>query len=630
VAESCTGSSSACPADGFQANGTACDDGLFCTVNDACSGSVCNGVARVCNSATICVSGSCNETSDQCVYQANGLCGVSGAVSYYRDATGAGTEPSTKPVPNVGVDSTGDAAADATTGTDGLYALPNLGGNVTVRSLPKFGTPRASDHNDAVTSFDALLIARSAVRLISLTGKQQLAGDVSGNGVVTAYDAGLVSQFAAQVVGHLPVATIKGSDWQFLRCDGYPVCTNPTYTYTPLSGPEIANFYAILFGDVSGNWEKAATLASMAAPSPTTQVEAEFIEKDRVAAAQLAGTNAVRATRAPGPVSFHMELATAPMRGTTQRYVYLSAQNAAGIQGLDMTFHYDPSRLSIVDVQPVDQSSGFSVIWNDTPGSVEIAFYGYAPINAQGARLLRITVQPLRGGVFAAPTLMRAQANEGQIPTRISRTLPVLVPDDRNGESNVIPVGTPGAASGGGQKPATPTAIALPAPAPRPTPTQILQKDRTVVGKPTGATPVQVSRASAASVYVEPETAPVSGTARRIVFVSADNSAGIQRLDLTLAYDSSKLSIVDVQPAEQASGFKSTWKASAGSVRIELTGAAPLTGGGRLVKITVQPSNGDAVVPPKLVKAQADRGANPATIVEFGEGAASRDASGRR
>jgi hypothetical protein len=47
--------------------GTFCDDGLFCTVNDACDGlGACAGTARDCSSAPECQVGSCDETLDLC------------------------------------------------------------------------------------------------------------------------------------------------------------------------------------------------------------------------------------------------------------------------------------------------------------------------------------------------------------------------------------------------------------------------------------------------------------------------------------------------------------------------------------------------------------------------------------
>jgi hypothetical protein len=108
-------------------NNTApCNDGFFCTENDTCGGGSCQGTAKICAGGNLCVSATCDENTDQCVFQASGLCGVSGTVKYYRDAAGAGSEPSTKPVPNVGIDSTGDTGAEVTTDTNGGYALSGL------------------------------------------------------------------------------------------------------------------------------------------------------------------------------------------------------------------------------------------------------------------------------------------------------------------------------------------------------------------------------------------------------------------------------------------------------------------------------------------------------------------------
>jgi hypothetical protein len=371
------------------------------------------------------------------VYQATGSCSISGEVYYYRDASGPGTEPSAKPVPNIGIDSTGDSNPETSTDPNGLYALGGLMGDVTVKTVQKLGAARAADNNEAVTSFDALLIARSSIQLITLSGKQQIAGDASGNGTVSAYDAALVSQFTTQVLNHLPVATLKGSDWQFLRCDGYPACTNPAFSYTPLTGPETANFYAILYGDVSGNWQKASSLVSTAAKVRPIPEEAEAAAKDRVIAARLVGKPLPGAYRRSGAASIYLEGAAGPAGRSTQRTFYVLADNVVGIQGLDLTLDYDPARLAIVEVQAVDQDSGFSAIWHDTPGSLQIAFYGYAPLETAG-RLVKITVESRGRGPIVAPKLSGAHANEGSIPTRIVPSLKGVPPR----EKAVDPAGT--------------------------------------------------------------------------------------------------------------------------------------------------------------------------------------------
>lgn len=51
----------------LEANGAACDDGLFCSVSDTCNGAgACSGQARNCADADICTDDSCNEGTNQC------------------------------------------------------------------------------------------------------------------------------------------------------------------------------------------------------------------------------------------------------------------------------------------------------------------------------------------------------------------------------------------------------------------------------------------------------------------------------------------------------------------------------------------------------------------------------------
>ncbi len=49
------------------ANGTACDDGLFCTLSDMCSTGACVGAARPCADANACTADSCDEGANVCV-----------------------------------------------------------------------------------------------------------------------------------------------------------------------------------------------------------------------------------------------------------------------------------------------------------------------------------------------------------------------------------------------------------------------------------------------------------------------------------------------------------------------------------------------------------------------------------
>ncbi|MCK4660254.1 MAG: hypothetical protein KAV82_12095, partial [Phycisphaerae bacterium] len=98
VAETCDGAGS-CPADGFQpidtlcgdqdnttctapdtcdgdgvclpnhaANGTSCEDGEYCTVDDECYEGLCDGSARDCGDVLDCTTDTCDDVSDSCVH----------------------------------------------------------------------------------------------------------------------------------------------------------------------------------------------------------------------------------------------------------------------------------------------------------------------------------------------------------------------------------------------------------------------------------------------------------------------------------------------------------------------------------------------------------------------------------
>ncbi len=118
-------------------DGTICDDGAFCTVNDACSAGTCSGTMRSCaNVADACNDGICDETADACQRRAksdgtscadnlfctvNEVCVAGQCTRSNRDCSGSGDEC------NDGVcDETADActalpAPDGTACSDGLF-----------------------------------------------------------------------------------------------------------------------------------------------------------------------------------------------------------------------------------------------------------------------------------------------------------------------------------------------------------------------------------------------------------------------------------------------------------------------------------------------------------------------------
>jgi len=61
-----------------KANGTACDDGLYCTVSDQCSNGVCQLPQRDCDDANTCTTDSCDEDNSRCVHTMNPNPGAEG------------------------------------------------------------------------------------------------------------------------------------------------------------------------------------------------------------------------------------------------------------------------------------------------------------------------------------------------------------------------------------------------------------------------------------------------------------------------------------------------------------------------------------------------------------------------
>jgi len=64
--DSCNSSAAQCEHDNVD-DGTGCDDGLYCTVDDVCTGGNCTGADRDCADANVCTADSCNEVSNECV-----------------------------------------------------------------------------------------------------------------------------------------------------------------------------------------------------------------------------------------------------------------------------------------------------------------------------------------------------------------------------------------------------------------------------------------------------------------------------------------------------------------------------------------------------------------------------------
>jgi hypothetical protein len=362
----------------------------------------------------------CTGTSSACPAKTFD-CSVGAHVYYYRDDLangGLGGEPSTKPVADVPINLTGFASASTTSDPAGAYGFVNLFGNVTVTAANLSGGARATTLSDVIGSLDASRIAQSVVLLYTLSAKQFTAGDVTGDHTISAFDASYVARYAAQLVDHFPVGG-GVTDWTFVPM---------TYGYTPITANGGLDFLAILYGDVTGNWPREDLMRSQA-PGFQLPKSAEAIAADAELANLLANRPAIQATRSQnaGPAVLSMNERPGVLKAGERRQITIDLQNGDGILGLDMSLGYDPSRIRIVDLQGTGLGSSFLWAKAGKNGTYKIAGYGIDPLSGSGP-LLTVTVEALQNG--GGPNLLsiQASANEGAIPleTRRNGKGPVL------------------------------------------------------------------------------------------------------------------------------------------------------------------------------------------------------------
>lgn len=167
---------------------------------------------------------------------------ISGSVSYFSND---------KAVAEVDMKLTGVPNVTTQTGMDGQYMFDYLIDSDFVLTGEKVG-----DLGDAVDPFDATIILQYAVKAGTLTPAQMLAGDVTRNGDVTAFDASYILRKYVGVLTEFP----SGKDWTFVPSsfvlDEANWFAAPDFLeYKPLDADYAdQNFIAFAYGDVSGNW----------------------------------------------------------------------------------------------------------------------------------------------------------------------------------------------------------------------------------------------------------------------------------------------------------------------------------------------------------------------------------------
>lgn len=303
---------------------------------------------------------------------------VSGVVTY-GNAIGP---PAVRSVPNVLIRSTiGSPPVSSTTDLLGAFTLTGFGsGSYTV------APSRDDDTSGSISAFDAALVGRHSLGLIRLAGGALAAADVSGNGVVNSYDAGLISGF----VNASPFQHGMTSKWTFI-----PASRNyPSITST-VTGE---NYSAMLMGDVSGNWGSPGTRpvdGLKTAEDSGSEMESAIVELPNLSSA--AGKEIVV------PVN---------VRGAANK----------GVISYEFNLRYDPTVIQPL-VLPVEMkgtvSRGYTASTNAAePGILRVVIYGTTPIegsNDENLVLLNLRFMAVGDAGLVSPLIWeRIMFNEGE------------------------------------------------------------------------------------------------------------------------------------------------------------------------------------------------------------------------
>lgn len=156
------------------------------------------------------------------------------------------------PVKDASVMLTGGKTETILTDQSGGFSFLNLPGGLDYTVKPD----KTDNAGDAITAYDASLVLRNVVHLISLSACQQLSADVTGNCEVSAYDASYILRYVVEEISQFPI----GKDWKFFPAsyvfDSVLCMDIPDSIFYPSLSSNKFNqdFKGILYGDVSGNW----------------------------------------------------------------------------------------------------------------------------------------------------------------------------------------------------------------------------------------------------------------------------------------------------------------------------------------------------------------------------------------
>lgn len=355
-----------------------------------------------------------NEGTPACA-TSNGLLTIvasrttAGKVIYYN---GLNTRPllaQERPVADVTVNLSGATTDSTDTAATGSYSLAALQGQLTVQPRKR------GDYNDAITAFDAALVAQHVAALITLNPRQLIAADANGTGTVAANDASQIARFNVGSVTELKMEADCNTAFAFIPdatavanqtfqqpnsdvrppAQGGPGCVYGEIRYNPLATNATGqDFIAILIGDVSGNWQPAAAaLSSLMSTSSAIRSSSAKVSVGKKQAK-------------PG------SLVTLPIK----------ISNARGAIGIDIDLRYDPQALVPLVAQKTSLSQDMTLEqYIAEPGVVRISLFGAQELNRSGT-LLEVSFSVIGEEKQISPVeLSRVLINENPATTSHGR-----------------------------------------------------------------------------------------------------------------------------------------------------------------------------------------------------------------
>jgi hypothetical protein len=263
-----------------------------------------------------------------------------------------------RPVPTATVRLTGAALLTSVSNVTGNFAFNNMmPGTVTFepRKTGDFGSP------SAITALDAAWVLQGIAGVRVLDSRQRLACDVTGNGSLSALDATRILQRQVGLLPRFAVADNCASDWVFEPVPGpaanqrliQPLmsgttCRRGAIALEPMVGTITQqNFYSMLFGDCTGNWQPSG------APALRAQAAGDHVVRLRIPRFTRAGV-----VRAP-----------------------ITVEGSESYSAVDMRLRYDARAVRAVAVRPLRAAMGTLFVANLTrPGEVRIAVAAGNPI----------------------------------------------------------------------------------------------------------------------------------------------------------------------------------------------------------------------------------------------------------